>query len=121
MAEIPIFTDLDHLVRWANARGRKADLAPTVEFLIFQIKKEQAILQANLERTEDGQKMTLSARITESYNDASAHFVEEVNEFLAEGTRPLPLTPQDVMLFRRRAAAWAIASQIYEVVNGAAS
>jgi hypothetical protein len=116
MADIPKFTNLTSINKWASTRGRKSQLASAMSFLDAEIQREALILESRLASTERGKGMTAAARTEESVEDAIRHFVDEINGFLENG-KPSPLSPWDVFLFRRRVAAWAVASRLYEVEN----
>jgi hypothetical protein len=121
MAEIPQFTSLTHLRTWASKRGRSAELSGAMEFLTAEIQREALILQQRQEMLEPDKKTTLGLLREENFKDAVEHFLEEINQQLEAGGPPPPINHWTVMLYRRKAAAWAIACRIYEVENGEAN
>lgn len=111
MAEVQ-FESFKDLCSWLTQRGRKADMASTYDYLQLAVSEEAK----SLERLLDANATDAERR--ECHLDAEYHYLAEINEFLRDG-KPRPLTPHDVLMFRRTPHAWAIASQIYEALNAA--
>lgn len=114
------FKNYEDLLGWMNKRGRKSGLAMTREYLEAEVEKEAQVLVRIATRTAVDPRSTPMEDMRrdvqlyeECLADAREHYVEEINEMLANGD-PEPLNHWTMMTYRRKPVAWAVAKAIYD-------
>jgi rubrerythrin len=108
------FESFDALVAWLTTKGRGAEMRSTLSALEDLVSSEtEHLAKLSIARKEHTRKSEKLLR--ESEADAKSDILDELNEFLQSGEKPRALRPYDVLLYRRKAAVWAIATRIYEV------
>ena len=103
-----MFSSYENLEEWLTHRTRKADLKSIHSYLAECIEKETNSLVENSLR--GGRAQRRSKRIIEECaRDAQEHYCEEINEALESNQ---PLHHWEVISYRRKPHAWAIARGI---------
>jgi|SaaInlV_200m_DNA_6_1039755.scaffolds.fasta_scaffold02186_7 hypothetical protein len=101
----------EDLISWMTRRGNKAALSAAVSYLEREVAAEAEVLATmsinNGEFSRRSKKLRDACR-----EDAEAHYLAEINEFLAAPSRDL--TPMELVSYRRRPHAWAVASMIQD-------
>jgi len=106
------FETYDDLCTWMGKRGRAGNLSLVRDELDRAVDEEAEVLADVAIGRGDFQRRGKKL-MEECRRDAEQHFVEEINEMLANGP-PEELNHWVVLTYRRKPKVWAIAKSIYE-------
>lgn len=105
------FDTYEDLTGWMTQRGNKAALSPALSYLEEAIAEEAQVL-VTLALQNGTQSRSSQKLVRECEQDAREHYLEEINEFL--GAPPRQLGHMELVTYRRRPNAWAVANWIHE-------
>lgn len=99
------------LIEWMTKRGNKAAMSSAYSYLEREVTKEAEVL-ADLSIANGTYRRRTKRLREECRTDAEEHYLEEINEFLAAS--PRELSHQELISYRRRPHAWAVARMIQD-------
>jgi hypothetical protein len=109
------FDTYEALTSWMTQRGNKADLSSALSYLESAVSDEAETLVAMAIRNGLYQRRSEKLAL-ESEQDAKDHYLEEINHYLEEA-HVSGLTAMELISYRRRPHAWAVASLIREHIE----
>lgn len=105
------FETYDDLIAWMEKRGNKAAMTSALSYLTQSVHAETVAL-TDMSINNGTHHRRTKRLVTECQADARGHYLEEINEFLAE--EPRELTHVELISYRRRPHAWAVARMIHD-------